>query len=154
MNKWIVHLSMIGILLLGACTSPQEEIKITDKGFAKTLTVQKVVDDSSNEKLTKDIVDSSKIKETLELFEGLKVKKVKNDEVLGMMKSQDTYMFAFLKTDTLPGDKVPFAVNILEDGTFIFTHDGVDSLSEAPLITTNVHKKLLIRIKENLGIGF
>lgn len=41
------------------------------------------------------ITDESKIKETLELIDGLKVKKEESDHVFNMMKSQDTYMFSF-----------------------------------------------------------
>ncbi|TMU85042.1 hypothetical protein FGG79_14195 [Bacillus sp. BHET2] len=71
------------------------------------------------------------------------------------MKSKETYMFSFFKTDDITGVKiVPYTFYIMEDGTIIFTHKGVDSLQEEPLVTTEEHQELLNRIKENLEIEF
>ncbi|MGV3466137.1 MAG: hypothetical protein ACO1OT_12695 [Heyndrickxia sp.] len=151
---FFITLIILGTILLGGCSTTEDVMKIEKTNFAKVLFVQKVVNDTSNEKLTKEITDETKIKETLELLDGLKVKKMKSKNVLAKMKSNDTYMFAISKTNKLSAGKVPYAFYILNDGTIIFTHKDVDSLLDTPLITTKAHKDILEKMKENLNIVF
>lgn len=114
--------------------------------------VQKVEHNSSSEEKTKIIKDKQKIRQVLTMVEGLKVKET--NKALGKMKSQNTYMFAFSKGKNLEaGKKVPYAFNVLSDGTFIFLFKDFDSL-EKPRITLEKHKKLLEDIKKLCKINF
>jgi len=153
---FFIAFSILGTFLLRGCSTSKDVMKINNKNFAQVLFVQKVENDTAKDELTKEITDETKIKETLELLDGLKVKKIKIKNMLNKMKSSNTYMFFFSKTKKLPvgKGKVPYAFHILDDGTIIFTHKNVDSLLETPLITTDAHKDILEKIKENLSIGF
>lgn len=151
---FLITFSILATILLGGCSTTEDVMKINKKNFAQALIVEKVENNTSKEELTKKITDETKIKETLELLDGLKVKKIKSKNVLDKMKSNDTYMFAFSKIKKLPVGKLPYAFYILDDGTIIFTHKNVDSLLETPLITTDTHKDILEKIKENLSIEF
>ncbi|MBB2483538.1 hypothetical protein H5P36_25730 [Bacillus sp. APMAM] len=153
---FFITLSILGVIFLGACSNTDDVMKIKNKNFAQVLFVQKVENDTSKEELTKKITDETKIKETLDLLDGLKVKKIKSNSVQNRMKSKDTYMFVFLKEKGMPvgKGKIPYAFYILNDGTIIFTHKDIDSLLETPLITTEAHKDILKKIKENLNISF
>ncbi|MGF2616218.1 hypothetical protein FZC84_00385 [Rossellomorea vietnamensis] len=158
MKKTYNFLSIIILLLtafcMGACSAGEEVVDIEDKSFAEMLFVQKVENDLTDETLTKSITDQSKIEETLELVSGLTIKELSTNEFFTELKSQNSYMFSFFKTEQFTSGVTPYTFYILEDGTFMFTYDGVDSLREKPLISLESDKDLFDKIKEHLEIDF
>ncbi|MFD2922719.1 hypothetical protein [Halobacillus naozhouensis] len=139
--------------LLSACSNSGEVIKIDNKSFAEVLFVQKVEGRSSNEEMTKKISERAKIKEILNMVEGIKVQEAEKESLFGTLKSQNTYMFSFSK-ELKSAEEVPYVFYALNDGTFIFTQDKVNSSRKAPLISTERHKYLLNEIKEKLKLDF
>ncbi|MFG6147637.1 hypothetical protein [Halobacillus sp. B23F22_1] len=71
-----------------------------------------------------------------------------------MLESQDSYMFNFFESQTLETGQVPYAFYILEEATFVFTFDDIDSVREKPLLTTENHPRLLKGIKKVLDVDF
>ncbi|EQB36292.1 MULTISPECIES: hypothetical protein [Virgibacillus] len=116
--------------------------------------IQKSVNNSSSEELTKMVNEKQKIKQILTIIEGLKVKRTTSEKVFEKMKTQDNYTFAFSEGKELKvGKKASYAFYVLEDGTFIFPYSDVNSLQE-PLITIKKHKELLGEIKELSEVDF
>lgn len=117
------------------------------------LFIQKVEDNASSEEMTKIVKDKQKVKKILTMIEGLKVKETNSEYVLEQMKSQNTYIFSFSEDENIETGVVPYAFNVLNDGTFIFTHEKVNSLQK-PRITTGKHQDLLNEMKQLLEIDF
>ncbi len=88
----LLSLLFFVIGLLSACSNSDEIIKIDNKSFAKVLFVQKVEGSSSNEELTKKISETAKIKEILNMVEGIKVQEAEEESLFETLKSQNTYM--------------------------------------------------------------
>jgi hypothetical protein len=153
-SKLIIILSLLCCIPLVACSADESVSKIADTSFAEALFVQKVKNNTSTEEQTKKITDPLKIEKTVKLVDGLKVKKTTSDKVLNMMKTEDTYMFYFSKTDETTTGKVPYVFHILGNGRVIFTHGDVDELLEEPLITKETHEELLEKMKKELSIDF
>ncbi|MBW3112437.1 hypothetical protein KYJ26_11385 [Bacillus sp. MCCB 382] len=146
-------LSILLCLLVG-CSNSEQTLKIEPKEKAGTLFIQKVENHTSSEELTKEIHDQEQIEEVLTKIEGLKVKSISSDEMMDKMKSTDTYMFVFSEGKEMKlGKAAPFAFNVLENGTFLFSYSGFDSPRE-PLITVDVHEELLEELKDLVGIEF
>ncbi|WP_431804512.1 hypothetical protein [Halobacillus andaensis] len=103
--------------------------------------------------MTKTVKNDSKINSVLDRIDGLDVRESKQD-LMTMLESRDSYMFSFSENQRLETGQVPYAFYILEDGTFIFTFDDVNSVREKPLITTENHKELLKDIKRDLEVTF
>src|SRR5699024_7503282 len=128
-------------------------IKIDNKSFAEVLFVQKVEGNSSNEDLTKKISEPSKIKEILNMVEGVKVQEVEEKSLFETLKSQNTYMFSFSE-ELKSAEEMPYAFYVLKDGTLVFTHDKVNSVRKKPLVSSDKHKDLLNEIKDKLELDF
>jgi hypothetical protein len=140
--------------LLSTCSGNEETIKLEDKSFASTLFIQKVEDNSSAEEMTKIVKDEEKIEQILAMIEGLKVEETNNEYALDEMKLQKTYIFNFFEGEKMETAKeVPYAFSVLEDGTFIFTHNDFNS-PQVPRITLEKHKELLDDIKQLFEIDF
>lgn len=115
--------------------------------------MQKVEGNSSNEDLTKKISEPSKIKEILNMVEGVKVQEVEEKSLFETLKSQNTYMFSFSE-ELKSAEEMPYAFYVLKDGTLVFTHDKVNSVRKKPLVSSDKHKDLLNEIKDKLELDF
>ena len=155
MNKYLlIVLTIILSILLSACSNQEEVIKIKSQDSLRTLYIQKVEGDSSSEEMTKMVKDKEKIDKILAMIEGLKVKESNSKYIFNEMKSQDTYTFSFFESGTNEsGKEVPYAFSVLNEGTFIFTHNDVGSL-KTPRITNVKHKDLLNEMKQLLELPF
>lgn len=153
MKNVIWSLSILLCLLVG-CSNSEQTLEIQPKEKAGSLFIQKVENNTSSEELTKIVRDQGQIEEVLSKIEGLKVEDISSDEMMDKMKSSDTYMFVFSEGKEMePGKAAPFAFNVLENGTFLFSYSGFDS-PQKPLITVDEHKELLEELKELAGIEF
>ncbi|MED3652109.1 hypothetical protein [Heyndrickxia sporothermodurans] len=154
-NKYtfIGFLTILSILLC-ACSGNKEEIKIDKKNSLSTIFIQKVVDNSSSEEMTKIVKDKKMVKKILSMVEGLKVKKSDSQYIFDEMKTQNTYSFNFFESEKIQsGKKVPYAFYVLNDGTFVFTHNDVGSIKKTR-ITIDKHKDLFSKMKQLLEINF
>lgn len=151
--QWIGLL--IILFVLSACSGNEiEVIEINNKNFSNALFIQKVVDDSSTEEMTKMVSDQQKIEKILTMVDGLKVEETNTDYMFKEMKSRNTYMFVFTEGEELPLEKeIPYAFNVLEDGTFFFSYKNVNS-HQKPRKTIEKHKDLLNEMKQLLEIDF
>ncbi|MGP4039864.1 hypothetical protein ACTWP4_08170 [Gracilibacillus sp. D59] len=141
------------IVLLSACSSKEEPIKIEDKDFADLLVVQKVENNISSQGTETIIKDKEKIKEILSIVEGVQVEEMESEQLFKEMKSGIVYMFAFFKEDGTKPKKGEYAFNILEDGTILFSYDNV-GYTNIPAITTEKHINLLNKMKQTLNINY
>jgi 3-deoxy-D-arabino-heptulosonate 7-phosphate (DAHP) synthase len=142
------------LTLISACSGKGEEVvKIKDKRFSGLLIIQKVEDNTSSEEMQKMIRDKQNIEKILTMVEGLKVKVTDAQKVSEAMKSQDSYSFGFMEGDKFKPGRSPYTFIALNDGTFIFTNEDVNSM-QIPRMTIGKHKKLLNEMKLLLEIGF
>ncbi|MED3652853.1 hypothetical protein P4489_00585 [Heyndrickxia sporothermodurans] len=154
-NKYtFIGFLTIWSILLCACSGNKEEIKIVKKNSLSTIFIQKVVDNSSSEEMTKIVKDKKMVEKILSMVEGLKVKKSNSKYIFDEMKTQNTYSFGFFENEKIQsGKKVPYAFYVLNDGTFVFTHNDVGSIKKTR-ITIDKHKDLLSKMKQLLEINF
>lgn len=151
-KHFIISLILI-FSFLNACSDNEETIKFEDKNFANTLIVQKVVDNASTDDMQSIITEKNNINKTLSLVEGLTAKKIDMDTFSEKMKSQDFYMFGFLKGDGTTTEQGAYAFNILEDGTILYNYDNIDN-PQYSLISTEKHEDILNEFKQVLGVDF
>ncbi|WP_042351370.1 hypothetical protein [Bacillus massiliigorillae] len=146
---------LIVLLVLSACSDKQEEvIEIKDKHFSGKLWVQKVENITSTEEQMKMTTNKQMIEQILSMVDGLAVKEMNNEKMLEKMKSQDSYFFSFAEGTKMEIAKpMPYAFIVLKDGTFIFTHKDVHSVTK-PLVTIEKHPDLLEEMKQLVKVEF
>lgn len=153
-KNFVISLTFICLLILNACSQKEEVIEINGKDSLKTLSIQKMVENSSSEEMNRMVKDKVKIDKVLTMIEDLEVKEISSEKIFDKMKTQTTYSYNFFENENIEsGKEVPYAFSVLDDGTFIFTHKDVGSL-QTPRMTTTHHKKLLKEINQLLGIEF
>ncbi|MCR8848075.1 hypothetical protein NQ095_06620 [Rossellomorea sp. SC111] len=139
---------------LTGCSDSERVATIDHKEKATALFIQKIENNTSTEELTKDVLDQDQIKEVLRKIEGLKVKKIRSEQMMDKMRSSNTYMFVFSESnETELGKAAPFAFNVLEDGTFFFSYSEFNSPQE-PRMSVERHEELLDDLKQLLEIEF
>lgn len=153
--KNVAILFFIALMLIG-CSHSNKQIAINNKDFAKNLIVERMEDNVTSDEFNKEISNTSKIKEVLGMVDGMEVQKVgKNaSEIMKSNQSSKTYVFSFFKEKIETVKIVPYVFIILEDGTFIYTHDKVNSVRQKPLISVEKHKDMVSKLKEKLEINF
>ncbi|MGM0840206.1 MAG: hypothetical protein ACQEWE_05740 [Bacillota bacterium] len=153
MKSLILSLSILFYVLCG-CSNSEQVMEIDHKEKAGSLFIQKVENHTSSEELTKVVQDKQKMEQVLTMVEGLKVEKSSSEEMMAKMQSANTYMFVFSEGKEMKsGTAAPFALHVLEDGTFLFPYSGFNS-PQKPLITVEQHEELLDELKQLLGIKF
>ncbi|MCA1058886.1 hypothetical protein LCL96_08065 [Rossellomorea aquimaris] len=80
------------------------------------------------------------------------------DKLMDSMKNKDTYMFCYYESKEAAEDmnqkNILFAFNIVGDGEVMIIHQWKISSLNTPLVSTEVHGKLLKKLKGILGIDF
>lgn len=152
-KKFIMPIFVLTFLI--SCSSGSNDITIKNKTFASNLFVQKVENSTSSEELTKNISNKEKIEQVFQMVDGLEVEEKQREDVFEMMNSDDLYTFVFTdKNKFETGKEPPYAFYALEDGTFLFTHEGLNSVRKKPVVTTEKHKDLLQEIMQHFDVDF
>ncbi len=131
-----------------------EAVQIKDKHFSNIMVVQKIENNTTSEEKIRTLKDQSKIEKILSIIDGMKVEESSNEVMLEKMKMQDSYLFLFGNGDHLESGKpIPYSFSVLDDGTFFFVNDNVNSL-QRPHISIEKHVELLNDMKRFLKIEY
>jgi len=151
-----LFISILMINLLIGCSNSKTQITIDNKDFAKNLIVERMEDNVTSDEFNKEISNTSEIEEVLGMVDDMKVQKADKNasEILKTNQSSEIYVYSFFKEKIETGKIVPYAFIVLEDGTFIYTHDKVNSVRQKPLISVEKHKDMVNDLKDKLEINF
>lgn len=141
------------ILALVACSNSEEEktTNIPETPF-KSAQVQTIHNNNADEKETITIKDEAKVKEILDLVDGLTTKEQNITDTEAEMKKVDSYFFYFENKKERDDQKpMPYSVFMTDDGRIYFTHKDIDELM-VPQRTVDLHPEIVKEIKEIVGL--